>query len=79
MYILEYDINVYLLTQHELSQHREGISKELDQLSQQLDHSRNIQVSLHANNACKNINNHVSSKMNIFKGFKKGVFLFCRL
>ena len=32
-------------SQHELSQHREGISKELNQLSQQLDHSRNIQVS----------------------------------
>ena len=42
-----YSSNIVLIpySQHELSQHREGISKELNQLSQQLDHSRNIQVS----------------------------------
>ena len=33
-----------LTTQQELSEHREGISKEVEQLSQQLEHSRSIQV-----------------------------------
>ena len=33
-----------LTTQQELSEHREGISKEVEQLSQQLEHSRTIQV-----------------------------------